>query len=122
MNSSAPKYFKCTQCGKCCRKLGLPYDPDRIHEMAHYLGITIDELIEKCYGNVTITSGKRFWTRDWRKGRPCPFLKEDNTCGIYSVRPNACRAFPTQTDFGDCGVGCPGLKNLRPIHGEYYRD
>ncbi len=25
---------------------------------------------------------------------PCPFLYEDNSCGIYEVRPQACREYP----------------------------
>jgi Fe-S-cluster containining protein len=28
------------------------------------------------------------------KQMPCPFLKEDNYCSVYSSRPNACREYP----------------------------
>src|SRR6185369_12956489 len=26
--------------------------------------------------------------------KPCPFLEEDNRCGIYEERPSDCRRFP----------------------------
>jgi len=28
------------------------------------------------------------------RGKPCPFLGDDDRCGIYDVRPTVCREYP----------------------------
>ena len=102
------KYFKCQQCGKCCEEIGLAYDPYSLKEIANYLKISINELIETYYGKFT-TDGKYFEPDD-NKRTPCPFLKSEESmkfCAIYPVRPEGCRLYPLETDFGRDGVDCP---------------
>jgi len=55
-------------------------------------------------------NGKIFIRPDQTRRKPCPFLGEDKNCQIYPVRPNGCKAYPIDTDFGRCGVDCPGMK------------
>ena len=31
----------------------------------------------------------------WIMDRPCPHIRDDHTCDIYSTRPKACATFPT---------------------------
>ena len=93
---------------------GLPYDPWRIHDMAKYLGMTVEDLTNTYYGS-SAGDGKN-WIPDEAKRRPCPFLKREDSayaCGIYPVRPGPCRAFPFDTDFGTGGVVCSAEKEVR---------
>jgi Fe-S-cluster containining protein len=106
--------FKCHRCGKCCTEAGLPYDPEKIHDIAEYLGMTVKDVIDKYYGSPA-DDGQN-WIPDWTKRRPCPFLKREGSiyaCGIYPVRPGQCRAFPFDTDFGTGGVACPAETEVR---------
>lgn len=101
------KYFKCEQCGKCCEELGLPYDPDRLKEMADYLRVSVNQLIETYYGKY-INNDKQIELDD-NKRQPCPFIRSDKDskiCTIYSVRPQGCKLYPLETDFGRGGVDC----------------
>ena len=38
------------------------------------------------------------------KETPCPFLGDDNYCGIYEVRPKACSAYPHTNQVNQLGV------------------
>jgi Fe-S-cluster containining protein len=103
--------FECQRCGRCCVEIGLPYDPERIYEIARFLGLTAEKVIEKYYGR--FTEDHKSWVSEDHKRTPCPFLKADGdrkACAIYSVRPLGCRLYPFQTDFGQQDVDCAGAK------------
>ena len=102
------KYFKCQQCGKCCRELGLPYDPKSCFNMADFLKISVKEVIEKYYGEWSEDGSE--WKPNDHKRTPCPFLESSDDiyfCEIYSVRPKGCKLYPMETDGGRQGVDCP---------------
>ena len=80
--------MKCTpDCGECCKcyktVLLNPYDIQRFKDN----GIDISKLIVLKNGQVTIDADKN--------GR-CPYLLEDDTCSVYSFRPEGCYQFPIQ--------------------------
>lgn len=103
--------FECHRCGRCCTALGLPYDLERIFEIARFLNLTADQVIEEYYGRV-LPDGKSCELED-HKRIPCPFLTEDGDrkmCSIYPVRPKGCRLYPFDTDFGRADVDCPGAR------------
>lgn len=113
MNSHAQwKDFRCLRCGKCCTDIGLPFDSQRIGEIARFLGLSVDEVIEKYYGR--FTEDLKSWISQAGKRTPCPFLTtiDDNktACDIYPVRPGACRQFPFDSVFGPHLVDCPAAK------------
>lgn len=111
LNRQLSDEFTCERCGKCCRQLGLPYDPFALLEIAKYLGISLDELVERYYG-MRSADGHHL-IMDEKKRRPCPFLAEENGiahCTIYPVHPSGCRGYPFDTDFGRNGVDCPGAE------------
>lgn len=106
--------FKCQQCGQCCEKLGLPWPSGRnLEEMAKFLKIDPDDIIEQYYGKIVEDNGNKFIEK-YREDRrtPCPFLGSDKNCKIYPVRPDPCRTYPLDTDFGRCGIDCPGMKSI----------
>ena len=105
------KYFECQRCGKCCEETGLPYDPVKIHEIAKYLNISVEDVIQRYYGRLN-EDGKT-WDAEENKRTPCPFLKtteNKKVCSIYPARPDECACYPIDTDFGMCGVACPAGK------------
>lgn len=114
--------FKCQRCGKCCEKLGLPWNPDNVQKMAEFLKISSEELVIRYYGDIFWENGERFIRWDQTKRKPCPFLTEDKNCKIYPVRPKGCKAYPIETDFGRSGVDCPGMKIIDEIDSEEERD
>lgn len=102
------KYFQCQQCGACCTTIGLPYDAESAVAIAGFLKLTVEELIETYYGN--LSHDRLSWLTDDAKRIPCPFLKksaEKYFCEIYAVRPQGCRLYPIDTDGGRNGVVCP---------------
>jgi Fe-S-cluster containining protein len=102
------KYFKCQQCGACCKEIGLPYDAESFFKMKELFNMSGEEVIEKYYGKVSPDGSS--WESDDNKRTPCPFLKSNNGkcfCDIYSIRPYGCRLYPIDSDFGRDGVACP---------------
>lgn len=114
MTSSLWTSFKCQKCGQCCEKLGLPLPSSRnLKEMAKFLMIDPDDIVERYYGKLFEKDGKKFIEKYQEDRRtPCPFLGNDQNCKIYSVRPDPCRAYPLDTDFGRCGIDCPGMRKI----------
>jgi Fe-S-cluster containining protein len=103
--------FKCLQCGKCCTETGLPYDSNKIVDIARFLNLTTDKVIENFYGR--FSKDRKSWNSEDSKRIPCSFIiTEGNkkTCKIYQVRPNACRQFPFETYFGRQAADCPAAK------------
>jgi Fe-S-cluster containining protein len=81
--------------------------------MADFLGISIDELIQKYYGHKS-EDGERLVLEETKR-KPCPFLVSGGgkkACGIYPVRPEGCRGFPFDTDRGTDGVPCPAANEV----------
>lgn len=104
--------FKCQRCGQCCEKSGLPWDPNNIQKISEFLKMDSEDLVTRYYGDIYWENSERFIRWDKTRRKPCPFLGEDKNCQIYPVRPNGCKAYPIDTDFGRCGVDCPGMKIL----------
>ena len=86
--------FKCTGCGQCCT--GSPgyvwVTADEIVDMAHYLGLSVDEFSAK-YVRVV---HNRYSLREDPKTYSCLFLKE-NKCTVYEYRPKQCKTYPWWT-------------------------
>ena len=84
--------FECSQCGNCCRNHGeyayVYLAQADVEAMAAHLGLSPRAFL------------RRHCTRDegyvvLRMDEPaCPFLGEDNRCGVYPVRPMQCRTWP----------------------------
>ena len=77
----------CLDCGNCCKSLQIVVDERDLSRLAKKLGISAGE-VRKKYVARAEDSTLHF------KTSPCPFLGEDNACGVYEDRPQACRDFP----------------------------
>ncbi|MDD2902340.1 MAG: YkgJ family cysteine cluster protein [Syntrophales bacterium] len=110
MKSKIWEFFECQRCGKCCEQLGLPWDPFKVHEIAEYLDINLDELITRYYGSIIEKDGEKFYELRDELTRPCRLLGKDKSCLIHQVKPGPCEDYPIETDFGDSGIDCPAYK------------
>lgn len=88
--------FECQRCGRCCTRLGLPWPRilGRLKIMADFLKMSEEDLITRYYGDLITKNGKRSVRFDRKRTTPCPFLGEDKTCQIYTVRPTECHLYP----------------------------
>ncbi len=107
--------FECTRCGNCCRTHGeytyiylMEADVDAI---AAHLGLAREAFLrEHCEED----GG---WTIVRTDAPQCPFLRADQTCGVYPVRPMQCRSWPfwdenlkrPTTWEGPVRETCPGI-------------
>ena len=77
----------CSTCANCCRTLEITVNAEDIIRLAKHL-------------NMPIASFKVKYVADSDDGTqvfhspPCPFIQEDNRCGVYEARPKACRDYP----------------------------
>lgn len=78
----------CTRCAHCCKTMIPIFFEDEAREVARHLGMKHEEFLASYL--VASGDGERLKLR----GTPCPFLRADNRCTIYEVRPTSCRAFP----------------------------
>lgn len=106
--------FECTCCGNCCRNHG-GYDyvylsEEDIRAMSQELGLDRREFLSRwCIED-------RGWISLRMDDPACPFLQEDNKCGVYGARPLQCRTWPFWSEnlkkatwegpVKDC---CPGI-------------
>lgn len=83
----------CLQCANCCRTTpALVTRPDA-KRIAKHLDIPPKTFIRKYL--LEDTNGELMIAKV-----PCTFLKEDHTCQIYDVRPQACREYPHTNQSG----------------------
>jgi Fe-S-cluster containining protein len=77
----------CLSCAACCKTYSPRFKPPDIRRISKHLKMRETDFIETYLrmddeGDYVVHS------------TPCPFLGEDNYCGIYDVRPSDCERFP----------------------------
>lgn len=77
----------CLQCANCCKTTGPLFTGKDIDRISKHLRQKPAEFIAQ-YLRVDEDGDHVLQTV------PCPFLGPDNYCGIYEVRPKACREYP----------------------------
>ena len=77
----------CLQCANCCKNYSPRFKMPDIKRISKWLGMKESDLISTF---LTMDSEGDYVT----KSKPCPFLGEDNFCGIYEARPSDCHRFP----------------------------
>ena len=87
LHEAAFSKIDCLECANCCRNYSPRFKQPDIKRIAKVLGMKEGELVSKYLrmddeGDYVVT------------GKPCPFLGEDNACGIYEDRPGDCRRYP----------------------------
>ncbi len=105
----------CTECAHCCKTMTPTYTRDDVARIAAHFSVTPRAFRAKWLY-------KEADTGDWmNRNQPCQFLRPDNLCGIYEVRPADCAEFPHHgkrpfDDFNDTFSGnidkCPATFEL----------
>lgn len=80
----------CLKCGNCCRTIGPKMNEPEIKRACKAYGFELKSFVA--------TKLVRHEELGWMcSSMPCPFLEEDNACGIYAERPKDCDDFPYMT-------------------------
>ena len=77
----------CLKCANCCTTTGPLFTDKDIIRIAKHLRIKPSEFVEK---HLRIDEDRDYVLQSV----PCAFLRDDNYCSIYDVRPKACKEFP----------------------------
>lgn len=103
--------YECDQCGACCRTMLVDvFDEDLLREprIAPEMMVLKDPGLDGEIGYLNCL-----------KHRGCPFLDDENRCGIYPTRPVTCVLFEAgseQCQESRRRFGIPPLKPVSPKH------
>jgi hypothetical protein len=82
----------CMDCANCCSTIPAMINEEDIIRIAKHLKMTPEafhsKYVAKDEDGDTVL-----------KTTPCVFLEADNSCGIYEIRPRACRQYPHTNNF-----------------------
>jgi hypothetical protein len=87
INEEAFSEIDCLQCANCCKNYSPRFKTPDIKRISKYLKMRESDFID-IY--LQVDEDGDFVL----KSLPCPFLAENNCCGIYEQRPSDCRRFP----------------------------
>lgn len=87
LHEEAFEKVDCLQCANCCKNYSPRFKTPDIKRISKHLKTKEGDFIETYLrideeGDYVANS------------KPCPFLGDDNHCGIYDVRPSDCERFP----------------------------
>jgi Fe-S-cluster containining protein len=87
LNKKAFEKIDCLSCANCCKKMSPTYKKADVKRISKHLGMSFQQYYDK------------YLYRDdngdyMNKSVPCQFLRKDNMCAIYAVRPKDCSGFP----------------------------
>lgn len=77
----------CLNCANCCKTTSPIFRDIDIKRISKKLKMSVSDF-ERKYLRM---DEDQFWVL---QESPCVFLANDNTCGIYDFRPNACSEYP----------------------------
>lgn len=77
----------CLSCANCCRNYSPRFKTPDIKRISKHLKMKEGDFIESY---LRLDNDGDYVTRT----TPCPFLGEDNYCGIYDQRPGDCARYP----------------------------
>lgn len=77
----------CLSCANCCKTTSPIFRDVDIERLAKHMRMKALDFV-KSY--LQVDEDGDYVLRE----APCAFLEEDNSCSVYSVRPQACRQYP----------------------------
>jgi len=87
LHEAAFSKIDCLQCANCCKNYSPRFKTPDIKRISKHLKMRESDFIESY---LKVDEDGDFVVRS----TPCPFLGEDNFCGIYEQRPSDCQRFP----------------------------
>ncbi len=87
LNKKSFKVIDCLSCANCCKTMTPTYTKTDVKRISKHLGMSVHQYHEKYL--------EKDKTGDFMNVKqPCQFLRKDNKCSIYAVRPKDCSGFP----------------------------
>ncbi len=114
LHEEAFEHIDCLKCANCCKTTGPLFTDRDVARVSKHLGMK-DHEFEKKY--LRIDEDQDYVLQSV----PCPFLGDDNYCGIYDVRPKACAEYPHTDQVNQIGILsltqansqiCPGVAKI----------
>lgn len=87
LHEQAFEQIDCLSCGRCCRNHSPRFKTPDIKRISKTLRLKESVFIESY---LRLDSDGDYVLQQ----SPCPFIAEDNTCGIYDDRPSDCARYP----------------------------
>lgn len=87
LHEEAFEKIDCLQCANCCKSYSPRFKTPDIKRISRHLKMKESNFIDTY---LTLDKEGDYVV----KSTPCPFLGNDNRCGIYEVRPSDCERFP----------------------------
>lgn len=87
LHESVFEEIDCLDCANCCKTTSPMFTKTDVRRIAKHEKMSVAAFTKK-YLRVDEDGDTVL------KSSPCPFLGADNHCGIYDVRPKACREYP----------------------------
>jgi Fe-S-cluster containining protein len=87
LHEAAFEKIDCLDCARCCKNYSPRFKMPDIKRISKYMGMKETAFIDKY---LSMDEEGDYVS----KTRPCPFLGNDNACGIYDHRPTDCQRFP----------------------------
>lgn len=85
--------MECKKCGDCCRKEGYVWwNMWDFINLADAFGMDMDDMILYLNMDVIFDDTENDVIVQTQKGA-CPFLSDNNTCGVYSHRATYCKQY-----------------------------
>lgn len=87
LHEAAFEKIDCLDCARCCKNYSPRFKMPDIKRISKYLRLKETEFIDTY---LAMDSEGDYVLQQ----KPCPFLGQDNRCGIYEHRPSDCQRFP----------------------------
>ena len=82
--------YNCRKCANCCKSCSILLAEDDITRISSFLEMAEDDFAAEYLADADEDDEKPYVF----KGKPCPFLHEDGSCGIQSCKPDVCDGYP----------------------------
>lgn len=86
-NDRAFEKIDCLKCANCCKTSSPILEQEDIERIAGFKKTSVGQFISEF---LEMDEDGDFVFRT----QPCPMLNQDNTCSVYSIRPEACADYP----------------------------
>ena len=87
LHDEAFSKIDCLECARCCRNYSPRFKQPDIKRIAKVMRMKEGEFTSRY---LVLDKDNDYVV----KSTPCPFIADDNTCGIYEDRPSDCRRYP----------------------------
>ncbi|MGB0391936.1 MAG: YkgJ family cysteine cluster protein [Salibacteraceae bacterium] len=114
LHEKAFEKIDCLECANCCKTTSPILTERDTQRIAKHLRMKAGEFSQKY---LYLDEDQEYTL----KTTPCPFLGDDNYCGIYDVRPRACAEYPHTDQVNQIGILqltqtnatiCPAVANI----------